>query len=135
SGSTQINDHLMELLIMISACKGASASRVTAVMPYFPYSKQSKKKKYRCAITAKVANLLSVAGVDHIITMDLHASQMQGFFNRPVDNLYAEPCIAKWIQDTVPEYANGVVVSKNAGGAKSAFSIRSVSSDPTFAII
>ncbi|CAG8508287.1 22446_t:CDS:2 [Gigaspora margarita] len=119
SGSTQINDHLMELLIMISACKGSSANRITAVLPYFPYSKQSKKKKYRCAITAKVvANLLSVAGVDHIITMDLHASQMQGFFNKPVDNLYAEPCVAKWIQDAVPEYINGVVVSKNAGGAK-----------------
>ncbi|RHZ88593.1 hypothetical protein Glove_22g101 [Diversispora epigaea] len=119
SGSRNINDHLMELLIMISACKGASASRITAVMPYFPYSKQSKKKKYRGAITAKmVANLLSVAGVDHIITMDLHASQMQGFFNKPVDNLYAEPSIAKWIQDSVPEYSTGVVVSKNAGGAK-----------------
>jgi len=65
-----------------------------------------------------IANLLSVAGVDHIITMDLHASQMQGFFNKPVDNLYAEPSIAKWIQDSVPEYVNGVVVSKNAGGAK-----------------
>jgi len=65
-----------------------------------------------------VANLLSVAGVDHVITMDLHASQMQGFFNNPVDNLYAEPSIAKWIQDFVPEYTNGVVVCKNAGGAK-----------------
>ncbi|KAG9305490.1 hypothetical protein G9A89_006460 [Geosiphon pyriformis] len=119
SGSTHINDHLMELLIMISACKGASASRITAVMPYFPYCKQSKKKKYRGAITAKmVANLLSVAGVDHIITLDLHASQIQGFFNKPVDNLYAEPTIAKWIQNTVPEYSDGVVVSKNAGGAK-----------------
>uniref|UniRef100_A0A1D1XLR5 Ribose-phosphate pyrophosphokinase 1 n=1 Tax=Anthurium amnicola TaxID=1678845 RepID=A0A1D1XLR5_9ARAE len=119
SGSNHVNDHLMELLIMISACKGSSASRITAVMPYFPYSKQSKKKNHRGAITAKmVANLLSVAGVDHIITMDLHASQMQGFFNKPVDNLYAEPSIAKWIQDSVPEYANGVVVCKNAGGAK-----------------
>ncbi|GES76738.1 ribose-phosphate pyrophosphokinase 1 [Rhizophagus clarus] len=119
SGSSHVNDHLMELLIMISACKGSSASRITAVMPYFPYSKQSKKKKHRGAITAKmVANLLSVAGVDHIITMDLHASQMQGFFNKPVDNLYAEPSIAKWIQDSVPEHTNSVVVSKNAGGAK-----------------
>ncbi|CAG8500114.1 7890_t:CDS:10, partial [Acaulospora morrowiae] len=123
SGSKHINDHLMELLIMISACKGASASRITAVMPYFPYSKQSKKKRYRGAITAKmVANLLSVAGVDHIITMDLHASQMQGFFNKPVDNLFAEPSIVKWIQDSVPEYTNGVVVSKNSGGVKRSLS-------------
>ncbi|KAG5439354.1 hypothetical protein PCK2_000803 [Pneumocystis canis] len=73
SGSNTVNDHLMELLIMISACKGASAAKITAVMPYFPYSKQSKMRKHRGSITAKmVANLLTVAGVDHIITMDLH---------------------------------------------------------------
>ncbi|CAG8515685.1 8433_t:CDS:2 [Paraglomus occultum] len=119
SGSTNVNDHLMELLIMIAACKGASAKRITAIMPYYPYSKQSKKKKARGAIAAKmVANLLSVAGVDHVITMDLHASQMQGFFNKPVDNLSAEPRIIQWIEDCVPDYTNGVVVSKNAGGAR-----------------
>ncbi|KAI7828874.1 ribose-phosphate pyrophosphokinase 1 [Gamsiella multidivaricata] len=119
SGSPKINDSLMELLIMINACKGSSAQRITAVIPYFPYSKQSKKKKHRGAIAAKlVANILSISGVDHIITMDLHASQMQGFFNRPVDNLYAEPTIAQWIQDNVDDWENGVVVSKNAGGAK-----------------
>ncbi|KAG0057667.1 hypothetical protein BGZ83_005606 [Gryganskiella cystojenkinii] len=119
SGSPKINDSLMELLIMINACKGSSAQRITAVIPYFPYSKQSKKKKHRGAIAAKlVANILSISGVDHIITMDLHASQMQGFFNLPVDNLYAEPTIAKWIQENVEDWENGVVVSKNAGGAK-----------------
>ncbi|KAF9901697.1 hypothetical protein BX616_002174 [Lobosporangium transversale] len=119
SGSPKINDSLMELLIMINACKGASAQRITAVIPYFPYSKQSKKKKHRGAIAAKlVANILSISGVDHIITMDLHASQMQGFFNIPVDNLYAEPTISKWIQENVQDWENGVVVSKNAGGAK-----------------
>ncbi|KAF9582594.1 hypothetical protein BGW38_010994 [Lunasporangiospora selenospora] len=119
SGSPKINDSLMELLIMINACKGASAQRITAVIPYFPYSKQSKKKKHRGAIAAKlVANILSISGVDHIITMDLHASQMQGFFNVPVDNLYAEPTIAKWIQENIEDWQNGVVVSKNAGGAK-----------------
>ncbi|KAG0263235.1 hypothetical protein BG011_009070 [Mortierella polycephala] len=119
SGSPKINDSLMELLIMINACKGSSAQRITAVIPYFPYSKQSKKKKHRGAIAAKlVANILSISGVDHIITMDLHASQMQGFFNLPVDNLYAEPTIARWIQENVDDWENGVVVSKNAGGAK-----------------
>ncbi|KAG0359443.1 hypothetical protein BGZ54_009959 [Gamsiella multidivaricata] len=119
SGSPKINDSLMELLIMINACKGSSAQRITAVIPYFPYSKQSKKKKHRGAIAAKlVANILSISGVDHIITMDLHASQMQGFFNIPVDNLYAEPTVAKWIQENVEDWENGVVVSKNAGGAK-----------------
>jgi len=65
-----------------------------------------------------VANLLSVAGVDHVITMDLHASQMQGFFNKPVDNLSAEPRIVQWIEDSVPDYASGVVVSKNPGGTR-----------------
>ncbi|KAF8967386.1 hypothetical protein BGZ46_000190 [Entomortierella lignicola] len=119
SGSPKINDSLMELLIMINACKGASAERITAVIPYFPYSKQSKKKKHRGAIAAKlVANILSISGVDHVITMDLHASQMQGFFNIPVDNLYAEPTVSKWIQENVEDWENGVVVSKNAGGAK-----------------
>ncbi|KAJ3295354.1 hypothetical protein HK104_002771 [Borealophlyctis nickersoniae] len=143
SGSSQVNDHLMELLIMINACKIASARRITAVLPYFPYNKQSKKKKARGAITAKrmllqlsllyvacrahrpflrfklvVANMLAVAGVDHIITMDLHSSQIQGFFKSPVDNLVAEPCIARYIQANYPNYTNGVVISKNAGGAK-----------------
>ncbi|OAX85337.1 ribose-phosphate pyrophosphokinase 1 [Emergomyces africanus] len=109
----------MELLIMISACKGGSAKSITAVMPYFPYSRQSKKKSHRGAITARMlANLLSVAGVDHIITVDLHASQMQGFFGRPVDNLFAEPLIARWIRMNVPRWNEAVVVTKNAGGSK-----------------
>ena len=118
SGSPKINDSLMELLIMISACN--SAQSVTAVMPYYPYSRQSKKKEnHRGSITAKmVANLLSVAGVDHVITVDLHASQMQGFFGKPVDNLFAEPLIAQWIQTNVPGWKQAVVVSKNAGGTK-----------------
>ncbi|KAJ5791984.1 Ribose-phosphate diphosphokinase [Penicillium pulvis] len=119
SGSSKINDSVMELLIMISACKGGSAKSITAVMPYFPYSRQSKKKSHRGAITARMlANLLSIAGVDHVITMDLHASQMQGFFGKPVDNLFAEPFIARWIRMNVAGWKDGVVVSKNAGGTK-----------------
>ncbi|EEH11717.1 ribose-phosphate pyrophosphokinase 1 [Histoplasma capsulatum G186AR] len=119
SGSSKINDSVMELLIMISACKGGSAKSITAVMPYFPYSRQSKKKSHRGAITARMlANLLTVAGVDHIITVDLHASQMQGFFGRPVDNLFAEPLIARWIRMNVPRWNEAVVVTKNAGGSK-----------------
>ncbi|RYP63396.1 hypothetical protein DL769_006971 [Monosporascus sp. CRB-8-3] len=109
----------MELLIMISACKGGSANKVTAVLPYFPYSRQSKKKSHRGAITARMlANLLHVAGVKHVITVDLHASQMQGFFKCPVDNLHAEPLIARWIRLNVPNWREAVVVSKNAGGTK-----------------
>ncbi|KAL4914123.1 phosphoribosyltransferase-like protein [Aspergillus aurantiobrunneus] len=119
SGSEKINDSVMELLIMISACKGGSAKSITAVMPYFPYSRQSKKKSHRGSITARMlANLLTVAGVDHVITLDLHASQMQGFFAKPVDNLFAEPFIARWIRNNVPGWREAVVVSKNAGGTK-----------------
>ncbi|KAJ3528571.1 hypothetical protein NM208_g10140 [Fusarium decemcellulare] len=119
SGSPRINDSIMELLIMISACKGGSANKVTAVLPYFPYSRQSKKKSHRGAITARMlANLMGVAGVKHVITVDLHASQMQGFFKCPVDNLHAEPILAKWIRHNVSNWREAVVVSKNAGGTK-----------------
>ncbi|PGG97387.1 ribose-phosphate pyrophosphokinase [Blastomyces parvus] len=117
SGSSKINDSVMELLIMISACKGGSAKSITGI--YFPYSRQSKKKSHRGAITARMlANLLTVAGVDHIITVDLHAAQMQGFFGKPVDNLFAEPLIARWIRLNVPRWNEAVVVTKNAGGSK-----------------
>ncbi|KAI1761206.1 phosphoribosyl pyrophosphokinase [Hypoxylon sp. FL1150] len=119
SGSPTINDTIMELLIMISACKGGSANKITAVLPYFPYSRQSKKKSHRGAITARMlANLLHVAGVKHVITVDLHASQMQGFFKCPVDNLHAEPLIARWIRLNISNWKEAVVVSKNAGGTK-----------------
>ncbi|XP_042908614.1 ribose-phosphate pyrophosphokinase 2 isoform X2 [Parasteatoda tepidariorum] len=119
SGCGEVNDNLMELLIMINACKIASASRVTAVIPLFPYSRQDKKDKSRAPISAKlVANMLSVSGADHIITMDLHASQIQGFFDIPVDNLYAEPAVLKWIRENIPEWRNSIIVSPDAGGAK-----------------
>ncbi|GAP91967.1 putative ribose-phosphate pyrophosphokinase [Rosellinia necatrix] len=119
SGSPTINDTIMELLIMISACKGGSANKVTAVLPYFPYSRQSKKKSHRGAITARMlANLLHVAGVKHVVTVDLHASQMQGFFKCPVDNLHAEPLIARWVRLNISNWKEAVVVSKNAGGTK-----------------
>jgi ribose-phosphate pyrophosphokinase len=92
-------------------------------IPYFPYMKQSKKKKGRGSITAKlIANMLGVAGVDHIITLDLHSSQIQGFFSKPVDNLLAEPNVALYIQhffdDFKSEFSQGCIVCKNAGGAK-----------------
>lgn len=97
----------------------ADALLAAAVVPYFPYSRQSKKKSHRGAITARMlANLFMVAGVKHVITVDLHASQMQGFFRCPVDNLHAEPIFAKWIRRNVPNWREAVVVSKNAGGTK-----------------
>ncbi|EDN03802.1 ribose-phosphate pyrophosphokinase 3 [Histoplasma mississippiense (nom. inval.)] len=115
-----INDGLMELLIMINACKTASARRITAVIPNFPYARQDKKDKSRAPITAKLmANMLQTAGCNHVITMDLHASQIQGFFNVPVDNLYAEPSMLRWIRQNL-DVANCVIVSPDAGGAKRA---------------
>ncbi len=110
---------------MINACKTASARRITAVIPCFPYARQDKKDKSRAPITAKlVANMLTVAGADHVITIDLHASQIQGFFDIPVDNLYCEPPILRYIRTHIPNYkANVVIVSPDAGGAKRATAI------------
>ncbi|KAJ8100907.1 phosphoribosyltransferase-like protein [Lipomyces tetrasporus] len=120
TGCGEINDNLMELLIMINACKTASARRITAVIPNFPYARQDKKDKSRAPITAKLmANMLQTAGCNHVITMDLHASQIQGFFNVPVDNLYGEPSVLKYIRENV-DYGNAVIVSPDAGGAKRA---------------
>jgi ribose-phosphate pyrophosphokinase len=118
-----INDGLMELLIMIHACRTASARRITAVIPNFPYARQDKKDKSRAPISAKlIANMLQTAGCNHVITMDLHASQIQGFFNVPVDNLYAEPSVLRWIRENYPDQ-DIVIVSPDAGGAKRATSI------------
>uniref|UniRef100_A0AC34FW04 Ribose-phosphate diphosphokinase n=1 Tax=Panagrolaimus sp. ES5 TaxID=591445 RepID=A0AC34FW04_9BILA len=124
SGCGEVNDNFMELLIMINACKSASSNRVAAVIPCFPYSRQDKKDKNRAPISAKlIANMLSVSGADHIITMDLHASQIQGFFDIPVDNLFAEPAILRYIQTSIPNWENCVIVSPNAEGAKRVTSI------------
>ncbi|KAI8606974.1 phosphoribosyltransferase-like protein, partial [Chytriomyces sp. MP71] len=135
SGCNEINDNLMELLIMINACKTASARRITAVIPCFPYARADKKDKSRAPITAKlVANMLTVAGANHVITMDLHASQIQGFFNIPVDNLYAEPCTLKYIKEAVDDWRNCIIVSPDAGGAKRATAIAD-KMDVDFALI
>jgi hypothetical protein len=124
-----INDALMELLIMINACKTASARRITAVIPNFPYARQDKKDKSRAPITAKLmANMLQTAGCNHVITMDLHASQIQGFFNVPVDNLYAEPSTLRWIRENL-DVKQCVIVSPDAGGAKRYFSTISFGQD------
>ena len=87
-----VNDHLMELLIMIDACRRASAGRITAVIPYFGYARQDRKAKSRDPISAKlVANMITAAGADRVLTMDLHASQIQGFFDIPLDHLLGNP--------------------------------------------
>jgi len=90
---------------------------VTAVIPAYPYATQNSKEKPRDPITAKLfANMLSVAGANHIVTMDLHAPQISGFFDIPVDNLYSEPALVNWIKQNVPEWREAVIVSPDAGG-------------------
>ncbi len=114
------NDHLMELLIMIDAFKRASAYRITAAIPYYGYARQDRKVSPRAPITAKlVADLITTAGADRVLTMDLHAGQIQGFFNIPVDNLFASPIILKYLNE---KYANTelVIVSPDAGGVERA---------------
>ena len=116
---------LMELLIMVSACKTASARRITAVVPCFPYSRMDRKDRSRAPITAKlVANMLQVAGCDHVITVDLHASQIQGFFHIPVDNLFCEPIMLRYIKTEIEGWKDCIIVSPDAGGAKRCVGLR-----------
>jgi ribose-phosphate pyrophosphokinase len=119
---TPVNENLMELLIMMDALKRASAFRVTAVVPYYGYARQDKKDKPRVPITAKlVADLFSKAGADRILTMDLHAAQIQGFFDVPVDHLFAAPVILEAIRAL--EIPDLVIVSPDAGGVERARAI------------
>jgi ribose-phosphate pyrophosphokinase len=111
-----VNDHLMELLIMMDACKRASCRSITVVMPYYGYSRTDKKDQPRVPITAKlVADLLTAAGADRIIAIDLHAEAIQGFFDIPVDHLYAMPIFIKHLKEKFP-HDNLVIVSPDAGG-------------------
>jgi len=118
STAMPVNDSLMELLIMIDAARRSSASRITAVIPYFGYARQDRKSASRTPITAKlVANLLVTAGADRILTMDLHAGQIQGFFDIPVDDLTSRVVFAKDIKRNVDTTEGTVFVSPDAGGA------------------
>jgi ribose-phosphate pyrophosphokinase len=111
STSTPVNHHLMELLIMIDAFKRASAGRITAVIPYFGYARQDRKAKARDPISAKlVANLITVAGADRVLTMDLHAAQIQGFFDIPVDHLTGAPIIAPYLGSKFENQMDQVIV-------------------------
>ncbi len=115
-----VNEYLVETLIYIDALKRASARRVTAVIPYFPYVRSDKKDKPRISITARlVADLLEAAGADRVLTMDLHSPQIQGFFKIPVDNLSSLPILAGHVADSY-DLTDGVVVATDAGGAKDA---------------
>ena len=116
-----VNNNLMELLIMIDACRRASAGRITAVIPYFGYARQDRKAKGRDPISAKlVANMIEAAGADRVLTMDLHASQIQGFFDIPVNHLSALPLFGQYYNDMHFDTDNLVVVSPDVGRAKAA---------------
>ena len=111
-----VNDSLMELLIMIDACRRASAGRITAVIPYFGYARQDRKAKGRDPISAKlVANMIEAAGADRVLTMDLHAAQIQGFFDIPVDNLLSNPIFVKYYMSKFEHPEEMVVVSPDVG--------------------
>jgi ribose-phosphate pyrophosphokinase len=135
STSPPANDHLMELLVMVDACRRASAGRITAVMPYFGYARQDRRPRAtRVAITAKlIANMLAGAGVHRVLTVDVHADQIQGFFDIPVDNVYASPVLLGdvWRQ----KYDDLVVVSPDVGGVVRARAIAKRLDDADLAII
>ena len=102
STCSPVNDNLVELLLMLDACKRSSAKRVTAVIPYYGYARQDKKVAPRVPISARlVADMVTLAGADRVITMDLHAGQIQGFFNIPVDNLFATPVLLEHMRTTI----------------------------------
>jgi len=116
STSFPANDHLMELLILIDACRRSSAKRITAVIPYFGYARQDRRTAGRTPISAKlVANLITEAGADRVLTVDLHAGQIQGFFDIPTDNLFAAPVITRDIRERLP-MGERIVVSPDVGG-------------------
>lgn len=119
STCTPVNDNLMELLIIMDAMRRASARRITVVIPYYGYARQDRKVKPRAPISAKlVADLITVAGASRVVSMDLHAGQIQGYFNIPVDNIFAAPILLKYIQANLLN--NLVIISPDAGGVERA---------------
>lgn len=121
SMSYPVNEHLVELLVMVDAVKRASAHRITTVIPYYGYARQDRKVAPRTPISAKlVADLLEAAGADRVVAMDLHAGQIQGFFNIPVDHLYAMPVMLEYIRKHFPKGEELAIVSPDAGGVERA---------------
>ncbi len=119
STCTPVNDNLMQLLIMMDALRRASAERITAVIPYYGYGRQDRKVKPRVPISAKlVADLITTAGTNRVVSMDLHAGQIQGYFNIPVDNIFAAPLLLKYMRTYFDD--NLVIVSPDAGGVERA---------------
>ncbi|XP_012284355.1 phosphoribosyl pyrophosphate synthase-associated protein 2 [Orussus abietinus] len=122
TGAKDVNNNIMELLIMAYACKTSSAKNIVGVIPYLPYSKQCKMRKRGCIVSKLLAKMMCKSGLTHIITMDLHQKEIQGFFDCPVDNLRASPFLLQYIQESIPDYRNSVIVARNPGSAKKATS-------------
>ena len=120
TGTKDANNNIMELLIMAYACKTSSARSIVGVIPYLPYSKQCKMRKRGCIVSKLLAKMMCTSGLTHIITMDLHQKEIQGFFDIPVDNLRASPFLLQYIQESIPDYRNSVIVARNPGVAKKA---------------
>ncbi|XP_010125006.1 PREDICTED: phosphoribosyl pyrophosphate synthase-associated protein 2 [Chlamydotis macqueenii] len=116
--SKDVNTTIMELLIMVYACKTSCAKSIIGVIPYFPYSKQCKMRKRGSIVSKLLASMMCKAGLTHLITMDLHQKEIQGFFNIPVDNLRASPFLLQYIQEEIPDYRNAVIVAKSPASAK-----------------
>uniref|UniRef100_A0A3P9LCQ0 Ribose-phosphate pyrophosphokinase N-terminal domain-containing protein n=1 Tax=Oryzias latipes TaxID=8090 RepID=A0A3P9LCQ0_ORYLA len=115
-----VNTAIMELLVMTYALKSACARNIITVVPYFPYSKQCKLRKRGSVVCKLLASMLAKAGASHVITMDLHQKEIQGFFSFPVDNLRASPFLIQYIQEEIPDYRNAVIVAKSPSAAKRA---------------
>lgn len=136
STSRPANDHLMEMLIMIDAFRRSSARRVTAVLPYFGYARQDRRAQGRTPISAKlVANLITESGANRVLTLDLHAGQIQGFFDIPADNLYAVPVMARDIRARHKDVSNITVVSPDVGGVVRARALAKRLDDTMLAIV
>lgn len=120
TGSKDVNDAIMELLIIAYACKTSCAHRIIGVIPYLPYSKQCKMRKRGSVVSKLLATLLCKSGLNHVITMDLHQREIQGFFDIPIDNLRASPFLIQHIQENIPDYSNAVIVAKNPASARKA---------------
>ncbi|XP_033500617.1 phosphoribosyl pyrophosphate synthase-associated protein 2 isoform X1 [Epinephelus fuscoguttatus] len=118
--SKDVNTTIMEMLILVYACRTSCARSITGVLPYFPYSKQCKMRKRGSIVSKLIASMMCKAGLTHLITMDLHQKEIQGFFNIPVDNLRASPFLLQYIQEEIPDYRNAVIVAKSPASAKRA---------------
>ena len=122
TGSRDCNNTVMELLIMSYACRTSTAHRIISVIPYLPYSQQCKMVSRGCMVGKLLANMMVKSGIQHVITMDLHQKEIQGFFDCPVDNLRASPFFIRYIMESIPDYRNSVIVAKDPLAARKATS-------------